>query len=75
MSSCLLCIVVSYIKNELVYVCASFICNLSLLRLCILKRSKLGLLYRIACVCFLYLVLKFLPVCSTYFNGHLLHFI
>jgi hypothetical protein len=36
---------------------------------------EFGLLYRIACICFLYLLLKFLPVCTIYFSGHSLHFI
>jgi hypothetical protein len=31
------------------------------------------LLYCVACMCSLYLVLKFLPICPTYFNGHSLH--
>jgi hypothetical protein len=36
---------------------------------------ELGLLFRIACMCFLYLVLKFLPVSPIYFSGCSLHFI
>jgi hypothetical protein len=36
---------------------------------------EFGLLDRIASICRLFLVLKFLPVCLTYVNWYLLHFI
>jgi hypothetical protein len=62
-------------KRSSVFISGPFfsMCRMSIVS-CIVP-LEFGLLDRVACICSLYLVLKFLPVCPIYLNWNSLHFI